>query len=37
MKPYTKEEIERMRNCECSIPCIVYCNVVIRQIMEEEK
>mgnify|MGYP001201659391 CR=1 FL=1 len=26
-----------LRNCQCKIPCIVYCNVVLRQRKEEEE
>ena len=36
-REYTNEEMARLRKCECSIPCIVFCNVVIRQLLEESK
>jgi len=32
MKLYLDNEIKRMRNCQCKIPCIVYCNVVLREL-----
>ena len=36
-RTYTNEEMAKLRNCQCSIPCIVFCNVVIRQMLEEEE
>jgi len=34
-REYTDEEMAKLRNCKCSIPCIVFCNVVIKQMLEE--
>ena len=36
-RTYTDIEMAKLRNCQCSIPCIVFCNVVIRQMLEEEE
>ena len=35
IRVYTKQEIAKLRDCQCTIPCLVYCNVVIRQLQEE--
>jgi len=36
-RSYTDDEMANLRNCKCSIPCIVFCNVVIIQMLEEEE
>ena len=32
-RQYTDLEMARLRKCECRIPCIVFCNVVIREML----
>jgi hypothetical protein len=36
-RPMTAEDLRKLRDCQCGIPCIVFCNVVIRQMLEEEE
>jgi len=35
--PLSREEMQELRSCSCSIPCIVYCNVVLVRIKKQQE
>jgi len=31
----TRQQMKELRSCQCNVPCIVYCNVILKRILEE--